>query len=300
MRGFVTVATGSDYYYQLAANLYLSYKKRGRGQYPFALICDRENEYTALFDRVVLVDDIRRSTIDKLLIRYAPFEEAIFMDADTLIVEAVDDLWDYLSGHDAVTAFGCTLPLDSQKGWFTYEGSGKYKPHVKYLISMNGGIYYVRKSAEAEQMFQDALEIVDHYGEVDFKYFSTPQDEPVMAMAMVLNGFVPRDVAYDMIILPAHKKKVTVDHCGRVYENGQPSQTKMIHFATANTRLFLYNYLNDVIQNDAYSKNPRHYWNMKLRYLPKDVKARLRHFGGAVLRKRGLDKVVEFLKKQRR
>ena len=66
-RGFVTIATGSEYYYQLAANLLISYKKRGQGQYPFALICDRENGYSALFDDVILVEDYKKSTLDKLL-----------------------------------------------------------------------------------------------------------------------------------------------------------------------------------------------------------------------------------------
>lgn len=55
LKGFVTVATGSDKYYQLAYNLCLSYRKRGKGKYPFALICDKETKYNSLFDNVVLV-----------------------------------------------------------------------------------------------------------------------------------------------------------------------------------------------------------------------------------------------------
>lgn len=298
LKGFVTVATGSEYYYQLAANLCTSYRNRGKGKYPFALICDRENEYSALFDHVVLVDDFKKSTLDKLLIRHSPYEESIFLDADTLILDNIDDLWDHFKNQSDVSAFGCTLPLDSQKGWFTYEGSGKYKSRVNYLISMNGGIYYVRKSRKSEQVFEDAIGVVDDYSTIDFKYFSTPQDEPVMAMAMILNDCIPLDMAYDMIILPAHKKKVSVNYSGDVYEDRQLSNAKLIHFATANTRLFLYNYLNDVIRNDAYAENRRHYLCTRLRYAPKDLKARLRHNGGAVLRKFGLSNAVEFLKKR--
>ena len=65
-KGFITVATGSEYYYRLAANLCISYRKRGSGQYPFALICDRENEYSAVFDDVVLVKDGLSWKIDSL------------------------------------------------------------------------------------------------------------------------------------------------------------------------------------------------------------------------------------------
>lgn len=297
-RGFVTIATGDVFYYKLAANLCTSYKKRGQGQYPFALVCDRENEYTALFDDVILVEDFRRSTLDKLLARYAPYDETIFMDADMLVLRSIDDLWDVFSGGDDVSAMGCTLPLDSRKGWFTYEGSGPYKDRVNYLLSLNGSFYYIRKGPVAEQVFRDTAGIIENYAAVDYKYFSTPQDEPVMAMAMVINGCRPADVAYDLLLLPATKKKLSVDHAGNLLEDGRPSQAKVIHFATANTRLFLYNYLNDVIQNEAYIHTPVHYWRTRLKYAPADVKAVLRHSGGAFLRRLRMDRIVDFLKKK--
>ena len=167
-RGFITVATGNEKYYELAANLYLSYKTRGNGAYPFAIICDRENEYTKCFDDVILAQDIHRSTVDKLLMRYSPYEESIFLDADILVLQNIDDLWDVFADQDDVSVFGCTLPLDSQLGWFTYEGSGKYKSQVRFLISMNGGLYYFRRSLRSEAIFQKALEIIDDYREIDF------------------------------------------------------------------------------------------------------------------------------------
>ena len=115
-RGFVTVATGSDDYYKMAADLLLSYRGRGKGKYPFAIICDRENEYTAMFDHVVVVDEFRKSTVDKLLLQHSPYEESIFLDADMLVLENIDDLWDVFREADDVSVFGCVLPLDSQDG----------------------------------------------------------------------------------------------------------------------------------------------------------------------------------------
>lgn len=299
-RGFVTIATGSEYYYQLAANLLISYKKRGQGQYPFALICDRENGYSALFDDVILVEDYKKSTLDKLLAFRAPYEEIIFMDADMLVLGSIDDLWDVFSGGDAVSALGCTLPLDSQKGWFTYGGSGPYQDRVKYLLSMNGSFYYIRKGPVAEQVFRDTAGIIDNFSAVDYKYFDKPQDEPVMAMAMVINGCRPADVAYGLLLLPAVKAKVTVDCAGNLMVGGKPSRAKVIHFATANTRLFLYNYLNDIIQRGTECAGLLHYWAMRLKYAPRGLKSRLKHGGGAVLRKFGLSNVVDFLKRNRR
>lgn len=299
-RGFVTIATGDAYYYQLAANLMISYKKRGQGQYPFALICDRENGYSALFDDVILVEDYKKSTLDKLLACHAPYEEIIFMDADMLVLQNIDDLWDVFSPGDPVSALGCTLPLDSQKGWFTYGGSGPYQDRVKYLLSMNGSFYYIRKGPEAEQLFRDTAGIIENYAAVDYKYFSLPQDEPVMAMAMVINGFRPADVAYDLLLLPAAKARVSVDRHGNLLENGRPSRAKVIHFATVNTRLFLYNYLNAVIQDPIHGSKLITYWRMRLQYAPRNLKSWLRHNAGAVLRRFGLDNVVERLKRKRR
>ena len=294
-RGFVTVATGDEKYYRMAANLCASYRKRGGGKYPFALICDRENEYTACFDSVIKVDSFSRTTVDKLLMRLSPYRETIFLDADTLILANIDDLWDIFSEGDDVSAFGCRLPLESQKGWFTYEGSGKYKPRVNYLISMNGGVYYFRKTDLAERVFQSALEVIGEYASIDFKYFSTPQDEPLMAMAMVINGCEPRDVAYPMIILPAHSRKVTVDYRGNVYENRKPSGAKMIHFSAARTKLFLYHYLVAALEPAGASR--KNYRRVKLRDLPAEVKFSLRHTAGALLRKLGLGELVQRLKK---
>lgn len=296
-RGFLTVATGSDEYYKMAADLLLSYRGRGAGKYPFALICDRENEYTALFDDVVLVDEFRKSTVDKLLMRHSPYQETLFLDADILVLENIDDLWDVFRGADDVSVFGCTLPLDSQNGWFTYEGSGKYKPQVKYLLSMNGGIYYFRRTPRAEKIFDDALAVIDDYAAIDFKYFDTPQDEPLMAMSMVINGCFPCEASYPMIILPACEHKVTVDHTGAVYEDKQPSEAKIIHFSTPRTKLFLYNYLNEINHRPKEWLTQGNYLKTKMRFAVADAKFGLYHNAGAMLRRCGMNAVVERLKK---
>lgn len=296
-KGFVTVATGSDVYYKMAADLLLSYRGRGAGKYPFALICDRENEYTALFDDVILVDEFRKSTVDKLLMRHSPYQETLFLDADILILENIDDLWDVFREADDVSVFGCTLPLDSQAGWFTYEGSGKYKPLVKHLLSMNGGIYYFRRTDRAHKIIDDALAVIDDYDSIDFKYFDTPQDEPLMAMSMVINECVPCEANYPMIILPACERKVTADYMGNVYEGNRRSDAKLIHFSTPRTRLFLYNYLNAINHHPDAWKTRGNFLKIKSRFAAADAKFDLYHNAGAILRRCGMDAVVEKIKK---
>lgn len=226
--------------------------------------------------------------------KFSPYEKSIFLDADTLILDSIDNLWDIFENQDDVTAFGCKLPLDSQKGWFTYEGSGKYKSQLQYLISMNGGIYYVKKGDLAKRVFDKAEKLVDEYDLIDFKYFKQPADEPVMAMAMVLHQCAPCDIAYEMIILPACSRKITTDYLGNIYEDGKSSNVKMIHFSTPRTRQFLYQYLNDINQNGVQTRQK--YFLFRLRYMPDDLRFIVKHNGGAILRKIGLSSVVEKLK----
>ena len=294
-KGFATVATGDEKYYKLAYNLCVSYRKRGRGIFPFVLICDKDTKYNSYFDDVVIIEDTTHTTLDKMLIRYSPYDETIFFDADTLILDSVDDLWDIFSEQEGVSAFGCKLPLDSQKGWFTFAGSGKYKSQIKYLISMNGGIYYVKKGELAFKVFDKAQELIHEYNTIDFKYFAQPADEPIMAMAMVLNQCTPCDVAYEMLILPASNHKVSTDYLGNIYEDGKLSKIKLIHFSTPRTKNFLYQYLNKVNHSTLHTK--RIYFQFKIKCLPADLKFIFQHSAGAMLRKAGLDSIVDRIKK---
>ena len=52
-RGFITLATGKELYYQLARNLLMSYRLYTQNPMRFAIMCDRENEYTALFEQLI-------------------------------------------------------------------------------------------------------------------------------------------------------------------------------------------------------------------------------------------------------
>ena len=292
-RGFVTVATGSDGYYKMAADLLLSYRGRGKGKYPFAIICDRENEYTAVFDHVVIVDEFRKSTVDKLLLRHSPYRESLFLDADMLVLENIDDLWDVFREADDVSVFGCMLPLDSQDGWFTYEGSGAYKSMVRYMLAMNGGIYYFRNTPRGQKIIDDALKVIGDYNTIDFKYFDTPQDEPLMALSMVINDCRPCEAGYPMLILPVCEGRVTADFLGNVYEGKRRSDAKLIHFSSPRTKLFLYNYLNEINHHPAQWQSKANFLRMKAQFAAADMKFDLYHNVGAALRRCRMGGFVE-------
>ena len=87
-KGFITIATGDERYYRMARTLLRSYRQTCAEPVRFAVIADRENEYTAEFDDVVILEKPTNSWMDKLqLLQCCPYDENIFIDADCLVIE---------------------------------------------------------------------------------------------------------------------------------------------------------------------------------------------------------------------
>lgn len=127
IRGFCTIATGSYEYSKLAHNLLLSYKRFSTGEYPFAVITDKTNELLEEFDNVIIVSDSNRSFLDKLLLfQIIPYDETIFIDADSLAYGDLGRIFEYFKDADDVSCLGKTLPEDNTGGWFRKEDTGAY------------------------------------------------------------------------------------------------------------------------------------------------------------------------------
>jgi len=94
-KGILYVATGLTYVNEaiIAAT---SCKKHNN--YPIALITDNDgyNLPAGLFDHII-IKPARFSYRDKLLLKYSPFEQTIFLDTDTYVAEPLDDLFSILA-----------------------------------------------------------------------------------------------------------------------------------------------------------------------------------------------------------
>lgn len=111
-RGFITIATGKEQYYKIAANLILSYRLYADNPLPFAIIAEEENEYTALFDDVILTSEALHSFLDKfLLLKLCPYDENIFIDADSLVYGDLNEYWDFFRNATDFSAIGVNVPL---------------------------------------------------------------------------------------------------------------------------------------------------------------------------------------------
>ena len=128
-RGFITIATGGDWYYQLAENLLLSYRLLCEKPMPFAILCDRENEHTKCFDQTIVFTPTGKPFFDKFeLLRLAPFDETIFIDADCLAYRDLNEFWDFFAGADDVSGAGYNVPADSDRGLYRLADIGDYAP----------------------------------------------------------------------------------------------------------------------------------------------------------------------------
>ena len=191
-KGFVTIATGQMRYYNMAYNLLMSYKRNAKCKYPFAIIAETENKYTQQFDYVILMDNPCHSFNDKLrLFEYLPFDETIFIDADSLIYDDLNIWWERFSEASDFSAFGIVHKPTSDKGWFMASGMKEFCSDIKYIPMYNGGVYYLRNTKTCEKVFDIAQHCANNYNEYAFNMFKKPADEPVLALGMVLCDCYP-------------------------------------------------------------------------------------------------------------
>ena len=192
-RGFLTLATGDLHYYRLAANLLASYRRHTAAALPFAILADRENRYTAKFDRCILLEHPGHCYLDKLhLAQQLPFDETLFIDADCLAYGDLNRIFAWFQEADDVSCHGRVLPLTDTTGWFDYAHLGPLQDRIRYCVGLHGGLYYIRRTEKAAAVFQTARELAERYGDFHFRgNFPTPGDEPVMALAMALHQCRP-------------------------------------------------------------------------------------------------------------
>lgn len=192
-KGFITIATGREEYYQLARNLLRSYRYFCKNPLPFAILADRENEFTAEFDDVIIFPEgASNSYLDKLrLAEFAPYDITIFVDADCLAYGNLNVLFDHFSQADDVSCFGRVLPLEDKTGWFTYENLGELREKVSYVVGLHGGIYYLRRGETARKIFGDAMGFIPEYRKYGFRGEFDLGDEPLVALSMAVNHCRP-------------------------------------------------------------------------------------------------------------
>lgn len=242
--GFITVATGSELYYQLAVNLLRSYRQFSVEPLPFAIIADQENAYTAEFDDVILLEHPTRTYLDKLeMFTYLPYDVNIFIDADSLAYDDLNVFFDYFKYADDFCCGGRVLPLDDKTGWFEYENLGQLKSAVDYVVGLHGGVYYMRSTEACRKVFEDAKRFLENYTDYGFKgRFSTPGDEPLIALSMAVNHMKPITMPVEaMTVFWEHEcdMRLNMTH-GKAVIRSERQSIRLLHWGTRFCKTPLY------------------------------------------------------------
>ncbi|MCR5783514.1 MAG: hypothetical protein K6G90_12375 [Clostridia bacterium] len=193
-RGFITLATGSDIYYRMAYNLLRSFRLFDKNT-PFAILCDRENEYTKEFSDAIILENVTNSYLDKFrLLTDAPYDENIFIEPDCLVYHDLRHFWDLLSGKYDFTTFGwddhsLIFFSDPEYAMTKFLGSSDA------LVSMfNPGYLFIRNGDVCTKIYADAMRIIEEI-KADPKLKDDPEimckgcirDDPVFYLAMSKN-----------------------------------------------------------------------------------------------------------------
>lgn len=246
-KGFVTIATGNERYYRMARTLLRSYRQNCKEPVRFALIADRENEYTAEFDDVVILDRPTNSWLDKLqLLTQCPYDENIFIDADCLIYQDINFFWDLFQNAADFSCFGKALPLDSRDGWFTAEAASIYP--IQFITHLHGICYFIRRGENIVKTDALCREIISNYNAVQYKGFNdTLADEPVFALAMAILGMKPihREPYYYCFV--PYATELETDYCKKEVDFTNPTDGKVdhcciVHWGNQNTKKAQYRF----------------------------------------------------------
>lgn len=263
-KGFVTIATGDERYYKMALTLLRSYRKNSKNSIKFALIADRHNQYTKEFDDVIILENAKKSWMDKMsILSHCPYDENLFIDADCIVYNDINYLWDLFFYADDFSCFGAALPMNSTDGWFTKDVADIYP--INFITHLHGIIYFIRKTENIKKMQLLCDEIIENYNTVKYKGFNDClADEPVFALAMSILNFKPIERKSSYYCFVPYATSFTSDYLKRAvhYTNpkdGNVTHCDIIHWGNKNTLKKQYK-VNEYVIN-------KEYFNQKINFI---------------------------------
>lgn len=209
-------------------------------------MCDEENEYTALFDDVIVLENAQRNYFDKfeLLVR-SPYDETVFIDSDCLAYTDLNYFWEYFKDSDDFSAGGYNFPIESQDGLFWEDAIGEYKGRVFWKPAIHGGLFYIRKGKTCEAIYAEYKNIMAHYQE--YRWPDNCVDEPVFGLAMAAQGCKATDEEPENYLIPWWSTSLKCDIftgicSGYVTDGPFVKQGRMIHWSVRYCKKPLYRF----------------------------------------------------------
>lgn len=202
MQGYLTLATGSRLYVEIALNLALSLKLNDSSR-PICLVTDRATHlpetHRRHFDDVVFIGprDGFHGCLNKLRVHEcSPYGETMFVDSDCVLVKNdMDRHW----GRFASPGFNIAGSVVTTGNWYGFDIAEVIgKLGIPYMVRMNSGVFYFRAGAATTLFFDTALRLVDEHKELLGSFHRNKlqlADEPFIGAALGTLGVTP--IAYN-------------------------------------------------------------------------------------------------------
>jgi hypothetical protein len=167
MQGYLTLATGSPFYLDLAMNLVLSLKLNDPAR-PVCLVTDHAmpipGAYRPYIDELAYLKEKPgfHGCLNKLRMNeVSPFTETMFVDSDCILLKNdMDRHWTKFQSPGF-----CSPGSKVTSGrWYGFDIADVIKKlGIDYMRTLNSGVFYFRRGAESDRFFATALDLVENH-----------------------------------------------------------------------------------------------------------------------------------------
>ena len=120
---------------------------------------------------------------------YSPFEETLFIDADSFVVSSLDHLWNLFKYEDFTALGGVMTNRAFNPNLFLNIAKLKTPYNLESYPGFNGGVYYFKKNTVSDNVFKTAQDLIKKYDYFEMPYYGNSKgDEPLFSLAMAING----------------------------------------------------------------------------------------------------------------
>jgi len=189
-KGIITIAIGKKYIKQskyLARSCILNANNTKR-----AVVTDSPDSLKSFYDIVIPWDNkVDPFSLKTRIYEFSPFEYSLFIDADSLVYDSIDEYWSYLNENSYVYEG----KLLKEGNWYFNIKEICRIINVEWIPKFNSGMILFKKCDEAKQIFDTAYYyFLNHKKEeIDIPFFrgTNYPDEPFFAIALSKNKKEP-------------------------------------------------------------------------------------------------------------
>jgi hypothetical protein len=233
-KGIITIAVGEKYakqarYLAMSCMLHCPWITR-------AVITDRPELLDNFYDITVLYKKEMGQpfSLKTRLYDLSPFEKTLYIDSDSLVVNNVDVLWDYIKNR--------TLAYEGAKitggVWYYDINDAMRRINVPWIPKFNSGMFLFNKDEAAKAIFETAYKLMTGNNELGIEFFrgNMLPDEPYLAAAFALNNIIPIDYSEECgrfsrtLIGADHVKINSVKGFASFNKNEKPVFPLIVHF----------------------------------------------------------------------